>query len=468
MNNQEEINSLREQIDVHKKNLRHLELQKAKFGNLYLPPYLVTNIEDEKNDIQRLIKEIQGLEQGHAEILSQPLPTEMQTVNISGSQNVNIIQSGRDVYHQPTPALPPAPCKATEATTTTKAISISDLPNLLGETEIIFSKDIAKTPKQAKFDNGTESYFGLEINYDYMNPVFPALFQSYINLRVPAIRILLKNSSDAPFTHITLSYNMHNIIDLQRESIRDILNPQDSISKEVVLIAKDPNTLFRDERAVLNLALKIEFKDQYGKEYEWAKVLQPKIASKNSFIWKTADGKDCSELIAAFITPHDPAIKTFLGEARELSPNREVFGYGKDKKGVLLQVKAIYETLKEKGIGYVDALLDFSGDQSIKLPSQILADKFGNCVDLSLLFASICEAISINPIIICIPEHMFFGFEASRDGKEYFLLETTFVGNYSFEEAIKEGREIFNNNRGDLLIIDITKARDAGIFPIML
>ncbi|MFH1859419.1 MAG: hypothetical protein ABH870_00135 [bacterium] len=463
---QEEINSLREQLDVHKKQLRHLELQKAKFGTLYFPPYLAISIEDEKKEIQRIGREIQGLEQRPDEILPQPLSAKMnQTVNIIGSRNINITQAVGDVHHQPAPTR----CNVAEAPTTTKGISRPDLSNLLNETEIIFSGNIARTPKQTKFDSDKESYFNLAINYDYMNPIFPALFESYSNLKVPAIKILLKNVSDAPFTNITLLYEMHHdIINLQKESIIDILNPQDTILKEVVLIVKDPLALFRYERKVLNLSLTIKFKNQHGEEYEWSKVLQLNIASKNSFIWKTADEEDCSELIAAFITPHDPAIKTFLGEAREFSPNREFFGYQKDREGVLRQVKAMYETLQEKGVSYVATALDFLGHQSIKLPSQTLADKYGNCADLPVLFAGICEAIKINPILIVIPKHMFFGFEASRGGREYFLLETTFVGNYSFEEAIKEGKEIFNNNRDNLKIIDITKARDAGIFPIML
>lgn len=303
-----------------------------------------------------------------------------------------------------------------------------------------------------------------------MNPIFPTLFQNYINLNVPSIKILLKNSSDAPLSNIIFSYRMHNIIDEQTDGIIDILKPQESISKEVMIIATDPNTLFQYERKELNLSLKLKFKDQFHREYEWARVLQLHIASKNSFIWKTNKGEDCSELIAVFITPHDPAIKEFLGKAREFSPNREVFGYGKDKEGVLLQIKAMYETLKKKGTSYIDTAMDFSGTQAIKLPSQTLTDGYGNCADLSVLFASICEAIEINPIIIITPEHMFFGFEAVRESREYFSLETTFVGNYSFEEAIIKGRENFkeNKNGGNLKIIDITKARDAGIFPIML
>ncbi|MFH1859418.1 MAG: hypothetical protein ABH870_00130 [bacterium] len=63
MNSQEEINNLREQLDVHKKQIHQLELQKAGFGTLHFPPYLAISIEDEKKEIQRIGREIQGLEQ---------------------------------------------------------------------------------------------------------------------------------------------------------------------------------------------------------------------------------------------------------------------------------------------------------------------------------------------------------------------------------------------------------------------
>ncbi|MFH1561812.1 MAG: hypothetical protein ABIF11_00120 [Nitrospirota bacterium] len=442
---QKEINGLKEQLDIHKENLRHLELQKAKWGDLNLPTHIATQIEDEENEIQRIIKKIQGLEQ------IERLKPEIQQVE------------------RLKPELQPSsPAEnVLEATTTIKDSSGAVPSDLLGETEFILSTDITTTPKQAKFDSDRESYFELEINYDYMNPIFPALFQIYINLKVPAIKVLLENSSSAPFTNIILSYEMENIINLKKECIIDILNPGDSISKEFVMIVPDPGTLFKYERRDLNLSLNLEFKNQYGKEHEWARQLQLKIASKNSFIWDI-NGEDCNELLAAFITPHDPAIKGFLGEAREFSPNRQFFGYQKGREGVLQQVKAMYETLEKKGVSYVATSKDFSGDQAIKLPSQTLADGYGNCADSSVLFAAICEAIKINPILIWTPRHIFFGFEASRGGGEYFLLETTFVGNYSFEQAIKQGRKKFNDNRGNLRVIDITKARDAGIFPIIL
>ena len=58
---QEEINGLKKQLDIHKKNLSHLELQKAKWGGLHCPAHVNREIEDEKDAIQRLTKEIERL-----------------------------------------------------------------------------------------------------------------------------------------------------------------------------------------------------------------------------------------------------------------------------------------------------------------------------------------------------------------------------------------------------------------------
>ncbi len=56
-----EYNSILEQILVHKKNLNDLEIKKAKFGSLDVPVYILRQIEDEKEEINRLEKEVKKI-----------------------------------------------------------------------------------------------------------------------------------------------------------------------------------------------------------------------------------------------------------------------------------------------------------------------------------------------------------------------------------------------------------------------
>ena len=68
--------------------------------------------------------------------------------------------------------------------------------------------------------------------------------------------------------------------------------------------------------------------------------------------------------------------------------------------GVAPQVKALYEALQQAGIRYVNSVLAFSPDdglssQRVRLPRKTLESKNANCLDGTVLFASLLEAITL-------------------------------------------------------------------------
>ncbi|HCW72634.1 MAG TPA: hypothetical protein DHM90_01280, partial [Clostridiaceae bacterium] len=69
------------------------------------------------------------------------------------------------------------------------------------------------------------------------------------------------------------------------------------------------------------------------------------------------------------------------------------------------------------------------GGQRIRLSSEVLEKKMGTCLDLTLLFASCLEAVSLHPLVILIKGHSFLGFwqeeEFFQDTVEYDLSSLT-------------------------------------------
>ncbi len=53
-----DLDFLREELEIHKKNLGRLKLQKAGHGSLNVPLHILNQIEDEEKEIKRLEKEI--------------------------------------------------------------------------------------------------------------------------------------------------------------------------------------------------------------------------------------------------------------------------------------------------------------------------------------------------------------------------------------------------------------------------
>lgn len=157
---------------------------------------------------------------------------------------------------------------------------------------------------------------------------------------------------------------------------------------------------------------------------------------------KTGYYQDLTAYLGAFVTPNAPAIMKFLRLAADMHPSKTLAGYQGSEEQVEPQVKALYDALKTSaGITYVNSVIDFTPDlgqanQRVRLPRESLEDHQANCIDGTVLFASLLEAISMSPAIVLIPGHAFLAYETwSGAPDEWRYLETTMIGSRPFEEA---------------------------------
>lgn len=160
-----------------------------------------------------------------------------------------------------------------------------------------------------------------------------------------------------------------------------------------------------------------------------------------------ATGKftDLSAYYAAWVTPNAAEVMQLLRRAAELHPRRTIVGYQVDKAGVEAQVRAIFEALKAEGIVYVNSILTFGAGkgeymQRVRLPRESLATKSANCVDGTVLMASLLEAASLNPALVFVPGHAFVAWETQDGNGQWDYLETTMISTHDFEAAQRSGR----------------------------
>jgi hypothetical protein len=66
--------------------------------------------------------------------------------------------------------------------------------------------------------------------------------------------------------------------------------------------------------------------------------------------------------------------------------------------------------------------------QYVRFVEQSLTNTQANCVDGSVLFASLLRKVSINPFLVTIPGHMYVGFYLDPDKTQFVGLETTAIG----------------------------------------
>jgi len=121
------------------------------------------------------------------------------------------------------------------------------------------------------------------------------------------------------------------------------------------------------------------------------------------------------EILAAFILPNDPAVMTILSRAAELlrehTGHSALNGYqDKSRKRAWEQLAAIYKAVSELGIRYIVAPASFENTgQKVRSPADILSQRFGNCLDLSLLFSACCEQAGLHSLVLMHEGHAYSG-----------------------------------------------------------
>lgn len=159
----------------------------------------------------------------------------------------------------------------------------------------------------------------------------------------------------------------------------------------------------------------------------------------------TGNWSDLTRYLGAFVTPNAPAIEGLLHAAVQLAPDRQFVSYQAGAAGVKPQVAALYQALQQIGVRYVNSVLSFSPDdgvssQRVRLPRQTLESKNANCLDGTVLFASLLEAITLRPAIVLVPGHAFVAWQTDpADEQSWTFLETTLIASSPFDEAVTVG-----------------------------
>ncbi|MFH1752007.1 MAG: transglutaminase family protein [archaeon] len=144
------------------------------------------------------------------------------------------------------------------------------------------------------------------------------------------------------------------------------------------------------------------------------------------------------DMYPSWVTPTQPVVREFAtkstgGIATYRSTDEQ-----------MLAARWLFDSFIAYGIKYTtDA---HASQDYIQFPYETLRNKGGDCEDLSLLYASLLEAVGINSILIKTPGHVYSGFE-NKEG-EIVAIETTAS---NFEAALITGEQKYRDS-GDTLI----------------
>lgn len=216
---------------------------------------------------------------------------------------------------------------------------------------------------------------------------------------------------------------------------------------------------------------------------------------------------DFNWLFAAFVNEDHPIVDEILRDALATGIVDSFSGYqAEDPDDVLMQVHAIWHVLQQRGIRYSSITRTSSEheqlhSQHVRFLDESIAMGQANCVDGTVLLASVLRKIDIHPVLVLVPGHMFLGFQLDEEGEEMAYLETTMLGDVhegngqrlqqlrqgrqvpvdleasleSFAAALDSGQsqvdeagDAFEDEENfDYQMIDVQAAREAGVMPIV-
>lgn len=121
------------------------------------------------------------------------------------------------------------------------------------------------------------------------------------------------------------------------------------------------------------------------------------------------------ELLAAFITPNAPAVRQILDRASgllaERTGNPSLDGYQSGSERAVEIGRAIFDALTSFEIRYTEPPASFeSTGQKVRPVDEVLSERWGTCLDLTVAYAAALEQAGLNPVVVRVPGHAFAGF----------------------------------------------------------
>lgn len=304
------------------------------------------------------------------------------------------------------------------------------------------------------------------VSTDVILPVFYQYYDSH-----PIGRALLVNKGRQPARDMKVSVFIRSYMDSPKTT-----NVPDEVpaggSREIDLYALFTEKVLEITEGT-KVSAEIEVSFTAGKE-SWisSSVQTLRLENRNASIW------DDNRRAAAFVTARDPAVLAYAKAVASLvrSGENKVLDYA------LRAAIAMHGALGLSGIGYVPdpktpyiqfvknaAAIDF-----LQFPRQTLSYKSGDCDDLTVLYAALLSAASVDTALVTVPEHIYLAFALDlpaesaarflggsedlivRDGRAWMPLEVTLVRE-SFLSAWQEGARQWRQYAG---------GTDAGFYPL--
>ncbi len=248
----------------------------------------------------------------------------------------------------------------------------------------------------------------------------------------------------------------------------------------------------------------VTYRVQLGRSTVEEQTLTITMRSINDCPFALVSGEDVTEMnlcFAAYVNEQHPFVDKMLRDALSIGMVRSFTGYqSKDPREVLAQVYAIWDLMVARDMRYSSitttaALSAETYSQHVRMLEETINNTQANCVDGSVLMASILRKVGIDAALIVTADHCYLAFWADQEHKLLYGLETTLVSadmvgedvpthydeavpedirwDYSwasFAHAMQTGtanlQKEIDKETQEISVINVADARMMGVLPI--
>lgn len=184
-----------------------------------------------------------------------------------------------------------------------------------------------------------------------------------------------------------------------------------------------------------------------GKKVEDSESEQLELLGHNTIYMSSLKGEECvgwkdqtnlgPVILASFVTHEDPIIQQVAGW---ISGQAGGAASSLDTKDALAYLQAINDFLVANEIKYQTppfSVENSSAYQHVKYGRDVLRNRAGTCIDLAILWGSLCEAVGLKPVLFLIPGHCFPAVYLPNG--QLVAVEATAVGRVHFKQCIDTG-----------------------------
>jgi hypothetical protein len=318
-----------------------------------------------------------------------------------------------------------------------------------GSTNVEFLKDslelvYAAPPPPAKTENlRPKPDFKLIAKPQIMS----ALYKQYANpkwLELWTARSTFQNDTADTLTDFRVRYRLANYSGWSPWSRTDTVYPSQIVS-DVFYPVIDNKISELKGATPAQVEVEYEYLKPNGDKVTESDAQSVKILGMNEALWSSLEISPESTwyevfrngpmVLSTFTSAVDPVINDVVGMVSQATGGA---GASIDDESALKFLGTLYNLFREN-IAYETTPGELQPDgllhQHLKYGRDVLRSRSGTCVNLSILYASACEAAGLDPFIVVVPGHAFAGVKLPKSGLPVFI-ETTGCGGGTKETSM--------------------------------